>query len=929
MTKAAPLSGTQFLDAIYRHVDTGWLTLFSVDATTGERSTEWFTASETNALTERAAAIADTSNVWFGVATRTEQLPDGRRGGAVECEQITALWIDMDVEGPNHESGKIYPDDESARAMIKEFPVPATMVVATGGGYHAYWLLDEPIDHADAETLLTRWGAHWATFARGRAFDMDNVFDLPRVLRVPNTYNLKNGGKTTVEVIYANLDRTYSYSHIVDHTDDPPAAPAHIGRSVPYTGTERPGDDFNARHTGADVLSMDGWTIGRVKRNGEQRWLHPWSPTSDESATVYTDNHTTIWSDSVPKHRPHIEIRKPYDPFGLYIRLMHDGNAHEATIELVKKGYGAQTMRSMLGYSDVPTHADTPLSDDQLAEIETTRGKRQIIVGGMRYLDDIANELTTALVEINEPPALFKHGDVVSQFTRGELEAVDRVRMVNIIETHMRPVVLKKDMVAPARVEVSALDLALLRLVDRLPEVQGVVRSPFLRADGTVCSQMGYDPRSGNYLAATSHTVIPDEPTAADVVAAIALVDDLIHDFPLKTGADRAHVFALLLTPLVRHLVPLSPLFIMDGNGPGVGKNLLAESCMYVATGEWIQTDPLPTDAEEQRKQITALMSTGRSVALFDEAHIITGTSLARLITSTTWGDRLLGYSKQVSYPNRITVVALGNNVEVQGDMPRRSILIRLESQLARPYDRQDFRHDNLRDWVEERRPDLVAALLTILVSWHQAGRPKGAARLGSFDAWAEIVGGALIHAGVDGFMSNVGEMRARGAGDEQDMSGHLWELHSHFMGEGFTAKRIAKMLEEDVLDSFPPRMGRDRNYSQSLGHVYRHYADRWMDGIRVKQDGVTHGSRRWVLETMPVDNSPETGGYGGLGGLPLPTHEKKVSVLEGAPVPVNSPGAGEKVPLVPQVPPVDEWGDPIPTSPPPPPIVVDDPAPF
>jgi hypothetical protein len=452
------------------------------------------------------------------------------------------------------------------------------------------------------------------------------------------------------------------------------------------------------------------------------------------------------------------------------------------------------------------------------------------------------------------------------------------MRMVNVMETYTKPVKLTKDSVVPARAEIAAIELALLRLVDRLPEVEGVVRSPFLRADGSVCADVGYDMRSGNYLASTIHTNVPDMPSTADMRNAVALIDDMIHDFPLKSQADRAHVFALLLTPLVRHLVPLTPLFIMDGNGPGVGKNLLAESCMYVATGDWVQTDPLPTDSEEQRKQITALMSTGRSVALFDEAHIITGTSLARLITSTTWGDRLLGYSKQVSYPNRITVVALGNNVEVQGDMPRRSILVRLESQLARPYDRQDFRHGNLRDWVEEHRPELVGALLTLLVAWHQAGRPKGAARLGSFDAWAEIVGGALTHAGVQGFMSNVGEMRQRGAGDEQDMSAHLWELHSNFMSAGFTAKQIARMLEDDRLDSFPPRMGRDKNYAQALGHVYRHYSDRWMDGIRIRQDGVTHGARRWVLETMPVDNSPETGGLGGLGGLAPPTYESSWS---------------------------------------------------
>ena len=876
------MSPQDFLAALYGSAD-GWLNVFSIDRATGDRHTDWFTTDETVEMADHALSMRGHRDVWFSVATRLQRIGGGLRGGAADCAHITCLWVDIDVAGPNHKGDKNYPDDETARALIKEFPIAPTIVVRTGGGYHAYWLLDEPIEASDASTLLARWGATWAAWAKSHGHDVDNVFDLPRVLRVPGTLNLKDeSAPAEVRVVLVELSRRYGFSEIVDATIDPPPQPKHAPRSVPYTGAERPGDDFNARHTGSDVLALAGWEKGKAKSNGDERWLHPWQPTSDESATVYAaDKHTTIWSDNVPKFVPSIEVRRPYDPYGLYVHLFHNGDFAEATIELAKKGYGQPQADALPAYSDIAAvGGDTPPSDDQIAGAEARQ--RVLMVGGARHLNDIANELTDVLVEINDPPRLFKHGDVVSQFTRGQLEAVDRVRMVNVIESNLRPMVMRKGVAMPARVEVSAIDLALLRLVDRLPEVLGVVRSPFLRADGTVCADVGYDGRSGNYLAATSHVAVPDQPSAEDVARAVALIDDFLHDFPLKSRADRAHVFALLLTPLVRHLVPLVPLFILDGNGPGVGKNLLAESCMFIATGEWVQTDPLPTDAEEQRKQITALMSTGRSVALFDEAHIITGTSLARLITSTTWGDRLLGYSKQVSYPNRITVCALGNNVDVQGDMPRRSILIRLESQLARPYDRQDFRHDNLREWVEHHRPELVAGLLTILVAWHQAGRPKGAARLGSFDAWAATVGGALSFAGIDGFMSNVGEMRQRGAGDEQDMAAHLWELNAHFYGQSFTVKQVARLLEDDRMETIPPRMSQSKNYAQSLGYVYRHYADRWFDRIRLRQEGMTHGARRWVLEVAPVDNYPETGWDGGLGGIASP-YTQESSGVKGA----------------------------------------------
>lgn len=882
------ITPTQFLGRIFEHADAGWLTLFSADPTTGDRLTDWYTHDQYAEMADRALEIGDTSDVWYGMATRERYL-SGRRGGDADCSGVGCMWADIDVAGPNHANiaGRL-PDDDTARRMLREFPIPASIIVATGGGYHAYWLLDEALDQADSLAMLDRWAATWAAHAERYDASVDNVFDLSRILRVPGTINQKDG--SLVSIVYWGEER-YSVSDLTEITIEPPPPVDNTRRNVPYTGAERPGDDFNARHTAAVVLEMDGWTLARTYRNGDSDYLHPWSPTSGKSATVYGDDgHACIWSDTVPQHRPAIETRKGYDPFGLYARLMHEGDMRAATIQLAKDGYGAQRLRSVMegvggGYVET---TDQPMGDGMPS------GKPIVYING-RHLDDLADEVVGVLVDANDPPKLFRHGDVVARLNGHELDPVDRNRMVHIVERTMKPVALKKDVAVPARLDAATLDLSMLRLLDEMPIVKAVMRSPFLRGNGTVCASTGYDRSSGNYLAGDVVVDVPDAPTADDVADAVALIDDMIADFPLAGRADRAHVFAMLLTPPIRHLVPLVPLFIMDGNGPGVGKNLLAESCMYVATGEWVQTDPLPLDVEEQRKQITALLSTGRSVALFDEAHIISGTSLARLITSTTWGDRLLGYSKQVAYPNRITVVALGNNVEVQGDMPRRSILVRLESQLARPYDRQDFRHDDLRAWVEEHRPALLGAILTLLVGWHQAGRPVGGARLGSFDAWASMVGGVLAHAGVDGFLSNVGEMRDRGATDDIEMEGHVHEIGAHFMGQSFTAKQVARLIEVDGLDSMPPRLAKDKaNHAQSIGHSYRRYSGRWMGGLRLVEVDKSSGVRRWRVETMPAPKiasfDPETapvgdgvGGLGGLGGLVNPHIEKNHSYIRGA----------------------------------------------
>ena len=855
------MTPTEFVRALYEHFDDGWLTLFSIDQTEDRgRHTDWFPVTDVDAIVERALQLRD-RDVWFGVATRHEPLPNEARGRDTDCVAIPGIWLDIDIAGPNHKDQYRLPVDISqAHKIIDTFELPPSYIINSGGGLHVYWQFDEPIVAEDARIILARWAATWATNADGIDLRVDNVFDLSRVLRFPGTINHKAGCGEIVDVVDA-AGHVYSYSDIHDATIEPPLAQRTQRTGIPMTGLDRPGDDFNARHNGGHVLAMAGWTHSDTERSGNEKWLHPYDPSSDCSATVYGDDgHTTVWSDTAAARVAELVVRRPYDPFGLYTVLMHDGDFRAATIELAEQGYGK---------ASAPPPAAP--ADDEGDEPDSSK---PLIVTNGRHLDELANEVVEVLVRLNDPPTTFRHGDTVSTFARGELEPVDRVRLMNQVEMTTKPVALKKDSVVPSRVDATALDITLLRLLDRLPAIEGLLHAPFMRPDGTVCVDVGYDERAKVYLSSTMPIDVPELPTTEQVAAAVALIDEFISDFPLSTPSDRAHVFAMLLTLMTRHLLPLAPLLAIDGNGPGVGKNLLSECCVYIATGEWVQTDPLPLDAEEQRKQITSLLGAGRSVALFDEAHIIGGTSLARLITSMTWGDRLLGYSRQVSYPNRMTVIALGNNVEVTGDMPRRCVIIRLSSGMSRPELRTGFKHDDLRLWVTNNRARMIEALLTILRAWHAAGRPRSNARLGSFDNWATMIGGALDHACVEGFLANAHEMRERSATDDIDMEAHLDEAYE-VLGDGdFAARKVVELIESGAIDTIPPKVspGGGR-VSQQLGHVYRRYSGRWLGDYMLTQGGLSGKSRRWTIEKRAesVDNP---GGLGGLGGLVLPTHE-------------------------------------------------------
>ena len=110
----------------------------------------------------------------------------------------------------------------------------------------------------------------------------------------------------------------------------------------------------------------------------------------------------------------------------------------------------------------------------------------------------------------------------------------------------------------------------------------------------------------------------------------------------------------------------------------GTGATLLTEVISVIATG---RTAPIMTalDTDEAwRKHITSLLLRGQTIVVIDnlEGTLYTPT-LAAVLTSRTWEDRMLGSLRMVILPNNIIILATGNNVRLAGDLPRRSIWIR------------------------------------------------------------------------------------------------------------------------------------------------------------------------------------------------------------------------------------------------------------
>jgi hypothetical protein len=157
----------EWLTHLYGDAD-GWVSLFALDRLSGERVVRWGRAADVTKLSAEVTKLAPTSCVWFGVATRAQRLPGGKRGERDDCEVIPAMWVDIDVAGPNHARDDLPPNVEAAHELVAMFPLAPTAVVATGGGLQAWWFLAEPVAIDDGEELLVRWGATWADLAARR-----------------------------------------------------------------------------------------------------------------------------------------------------------------------------------------------------------------------------------------------------------------------------------------------------------------------------------------------------------------------------------------------------------------------------------------------------------------------------------------------------------------------------------------------------------------------------------------------------------------------------------------------------------------------------------------------------------------------------------------------------------------------------------------
>jgi hypothetical protein len=149
-----------------------------------------------------------------------------------------------------------------------------------------------------------------------------------------------------------------------------------------------------------------------------------------------------------------------------------------------------------------------------------------------------------------------------------------------------------------------------------MPSLLGIINTPTMRPDGSLLTKPGYDPATQLWYKPSSDITlppIPERPTRADALAALALLNDLLEGFPFDGDVSRSVALAGMLTTVLRGAFLATPIFAVVAPQARTGKTYFVHLIAVLGTGHI----PVPTGGsrkeEEMEKRIETAALCGRS----------------------------------------------------------------------------------------------------------------------------------------------------------------------------------------------------------------------------------------------------------------------------------------------------------------------------
>lgn len=177
---------------------------------------EWFMPTEIGIQDAVAAAIRQGTDVYFHCTTHDPSRTE-LRGNNQSAVSLTCLWADIDVAEAGKDNGKKYPPRELAIECLRDLATPPSILVHSGNGLHAYWLLTAAVDASDHKGLTGAWQRYLQSKlvepTTGESYVIDPTGDLARLLRMPGTLNSTGGRPVRIETL--NADRRHNVDDLM------------------------------------------------------------------------------------------------------------------------------------------------------------------------------------------------------------------------------------------------------------------------------------------------------------------------------------------------------------------------------------------------------------------------------------------------------------------------------------------------------------------------------------------------------------------------------------------------------------------------------------------------------------------------------------------------------------------------------------------
>ena len=262
---------------------------------------------------------------------------------------------------------------------------------------------------------------------------------------------------------------------------------------------------------------------------------------------------------------------------------------------------------------------------------------------------------------------------------------------------------------------------------------------------------------------------IPSHPTKAQAAEALKLYLDLVSTFPFydapnstaPAGTSLAVAISAMLTTPFRRSMPTAPMHCFNAPIARSGKSKLADICSIIATGHAAAPLGFGKQPEEFEKRLGAALMQGNALIAIDNVSLpLESDTLCTMLTQTMVSARILGASALPELPSSAMILCNGNNLVLVGDLAARALMCTIDPQDPRPEMRDFSGIEDVLEKATRLRPELIAAGLTILLAYAEAGYPDTPRPLGSFEIWSKWVRGALLWLGLADPVASIEEIR-------------------------------------------------------------------------------------------------------------------------------------------------------------------------